>query len=453
MRNCTVVSSLTSEKWMTQAGLVYLCTALARAQYNFQIIDLSGRIVYFDPPEELHLRCDSPYWMNPHSISYGDWMDRYLPSAEQAGDFVFFSSLFSPDIVFHARYSHNIKTSNPEAVTAIGGAALAGLRQEQLEFLASFFDYVLIGHDVDMLLRGVFNNKSRSQKQGVIVRAIDPPGFRPDYSLVHLEDFVTVYTGHGCYYGKCRFCDYPARAYQKIVFRNCVDVAGDAYKVYQLQPSVSDIVLTQDSYTAKHLAGTAHEIGRYGGYIPYNLMLRAEPWVTQEIGEILGKSGCTDVFIGAEALNDEILQVLNKGVTTREILNSVKALSEYVDVTIGIILFVPGVSENALNSQLKYIEELLPYLCRIEPEVLTVVNGSGFAHNPSRHGIILDATENLLNDSWCFGLSPDIPWTMTDTDLMEKWFEHTHELRGLCSEYVKAEYWRTIKCLQTEYYS
>ena len=70
----------------------------------------------------------------------------------------------------------------------------------------------------------------------------------------------------------------------------------------------------------------------------------ASQWVNQEIGEILAKSGCTDVFIGAEALNDEILQVLNKGVTTRDILNSVKALSEYVDVTIGMILFVPGVS-------------------------------------------------------------------------------------------------------------
>ena len=450
MRDCTVVSSLSSEKRMTQAGLVYLCTGLVRARCNFQVIDLSGRIVYFRSPKELHLRCNSPCWMNPDSIRYGDWMDRYLPSADQTGDLVFFSSLFSPDIVFHARYSHNIKTFNPEAVTAIGGAALAGLRQEQLEFLTGFFDYVLVGHDVDMLLRWVFNKKSRGQGKGEIVRAIAPPGFKPDYSLVRLEDFVTVYTGHGCYYGKCRFCDYAARAYQKIVFRNCIDVAMDVYKVYKLQPSVSDIVLTQDSYTAKHLVGTAHEIGRYGGYIPYNLMLRAESWVTQEIGEILAKSGCTDVFIGAEALNDEILQVLNKGVTTRDILNSVKALSEYVDVTIGMILFVPGVSEGALNSQLECIEELLPYLYRIEPEVLTVVNGSGFACEPSRYGIILYATENLLNDSWCFGLSPDIPWTMTDTDLMEKWFEHAHKLRELCSEYVKAEYWGAIECLQTK---
>lgn len=214
-----------------------------------------------------------------------------------------------------------------------------------------------------------------------------------------------------------------------------------------------DIVLTQDSYTQEHLLGTAREIGRYGGHIPYNLMLRAETWVTHEIGEILASSGCTDVFIGAEALDDELLQILNKGMTAYDILNAVKVLSEYVDVTIGMILFVPGVSKGALHSQLKRLEELLPYLYSIEPEVLTVVNGSAFACNSSRYGIILHATENLLNDSWCFGLSQDIPWTMADTDLMEKWFEHARELRELCSEYVKPEYWDAIECLRRKYYS
>ena len=452
MRNCTVVSSLTSEKGMTQAGLVYLCTALERAKYKFQVVDLSGKIVYFYPPDELHSKCNSPSWMNPDSIRYGDWMDHYLPSIDQVGDLVFFSSSFSPDIVFHARYSHNLKTSNPKVTTAIGGVALATLRKEQLELLTRFFDYVLIGHDIDTLLRQVLNNESRPKEHGEIVRAIAAPEFRPDYSLIPLDDFVSVYTGHGCYYSKCRFCDYPARAYQKIVFRCCSDVANDIHCIYQLRPTVRDIVLTQDSYTQEHLLETAREIGRYGGHIPYNLMLRAETWVTGEIGEILASSGCTDVFIGAEALDDELLQILNKGMTAYDILNAVKVLSEYVDVTIGMILFVPGVSKGALRSQLKRLEELLPYLYSIEPEVLTVVNGSAFARDPSRYGIILHATENLLNDSWCFGLSQDIPWTMADSQLIEIWLRYVDELRELCSEYVKPEYWSAVQFLRTEHH-
>lgn len=179
MRNCTVVSSLTSEKGMTQAGLVYLCTALARAKYNFQVVDLSGKIVYFYPPDELHSKCNSSSWMNPDSISYGDWMDRYLPSIDQVGDLVFFSSSFSPDIVFHARYSHNIKTSNPKATTAIGGVALATLRKEQLELLTRFFDYVLIGHDVGTLLRQVLNNRAGLKSMERSLRQLSHQNLNP----------------------------------------------------------------------------------------------------------------------------------------------------------------------------------------------------------------------------------------------------------------------------------
>jgi len=452
VRNCSVVSSLTCEKCMTQAGLVYLCTALRKACLNFRFIDLRGRISYFDPPNEFRSKCNSINWMNPDSITYGGWMDHYLPSHDDADNFVFFSSLFSPDIIFQARYSHNIKASDPNVVTAIGGGALATLRQEQLAILTLFFDYVLVGHDVSALLARAFNNNDRRKKRGEIVRAIAAPEINPDYSLIPIDDFVSVYTGHGCYYGKCSFCDYPARAYQKIVFRSPVDVANDIHQIYKIRPSVADIVLTQDSYNRKYLFETAYEIGCHGGHIPYNLMLRAESWVSQEIGELLARSGCTDVFIGAEALDDRLLQVLNKGVTVRDILNAVKVLSEYVDVTIGMILFVPQATKSALHSQLKLLEELLPYLYSIEPEVLTIVNGSAFARDPSRYGIILNATENVLNDSWCFGLSQDIPWTLADTELIGSWLAHADGLRKLCGEYVKLEYWDAIECIRRNYH-
>jgi hypothetical protein len=177
-------------------------------------------------------------------------------------------------------------------------------------------------------------------------------------------------------------------------------------------------------------------------------MLRAEPWVTRDVGRVLAESGCTDVFVGAEALDDEILKVLNKGVTTERVLNAIKALAEFVDVTIGMILFVPAVDQRSLDSQLDRIEGLLPYLHSIEPEVLTVVSGSLFARDPSRYGVILHATENTLNDSWCYGLSPDIPWAMADTRLMDRWFDHVERLQKKCSGYVNEQYWKAVRQLR-----
>jgi hypothetical protein len=177
-------------------------------------------------------------------------------------------------------------------------------------------------------------------------------------------------------------------------------------------------------------------------------MLRAETWITDEIGESLAKSGCTDVFIGAEALDEEILTVLNKGLVVENIINAIKILSKYVKVTIGMILFIPDVNEKSLINQLKNIETILPYLYSIEPEILTIVHGSDFALNPLKYGINLYETNNPINNSWCFGLSHDIPWSMADTNLMKKWFDFFRNLKELCINHVKPSYWQSIEELE-----
>jgi len=433
---------------MTQAGAVYLCTALTNANLSYKLLDLSGRLDYSNTPKELNTKCNSPSWLNPNSIKHGDWIDDYLPNSTDIGGYVFFSSLYSPDVVFHARLSYNIKKENPKAITVLGGCAVASLQREQLELLSNFFDYILIGHDVEALLNEVIEGTKNTKSNCSVVKKISPPSFRPDYSLLSLNELVTVYSGHGCYYGKCSFCDYHSRAYQKLVFRSAKEVAQDINQIYQLHPNVKDIVLTQDSYTKKYLNETVLEITRLGGQIPYNLMLRAETWISDEIGENLAKSGCTDVFIGVEALDEEILTILNKGLVVENIINAIKILSKHVKVTIGMILFIPGISEKSLINQLKNIETILPYLYSIEPEILTIVNGSAFALNPLKYGINLYETNNPINNSWCFGLSHDIPWSMADTNLMEKWFVFSRNLKELCINHVKSGYWQSIEELE-----
>lgn len=434
----------------TQAGLVYLLTALSRAGYAAEVVDLSGTFGFYDPPEELYCSCDSPEWMSPDGILRGEWMDEYLPPAEVVGDLVFFSAQFSPDLVFHARYSHNLRKSNPKVTTAIGGAALAGLREEQLDVAAMFFDHVLVGYDVEALLCHALDHKGQRARQGEIVKAMAAPGFSPDYSLVPLGDFVSVYTGHGCYYGRCRFCDFPSRAEGEVSFRAAAEVAADIKCIQAIRPGVRDIFLTHDSYSCHYLQETLSEVERHCGHVPFSLMLRAEPWVTEELGEQLAKLGCTNVFIGAEGLDDEILQLLNKGLSTESIVRVIRALSKFVDITIGMILFVPNVSKIALDSQLRQLEAILPFVRSIEPEILTVVNGSEFAESPSDYGIILNATERVINDSWCFGLSHDIPWTMSDPRQIETWFRHAAELRRLYGDRVEPTYWTNVDRLKAD---
>jgi hypothetical protein len=173
-------------------------------------------------------------------------------------------------------------------------------------------------------------------------------------------------------------------------------------------------------------------------------MLRGEKWVSEELGKLLGESGCTDVFIGAESLNDEILRILNKGLSTENIINAIKNLSKYVKVTLGLMLFIPSVTEKQLDEQLLTVERILPDLSDIEPEILSVVQGAEFASHPDNYGIKLWATEQNINDSWCYGLSPDIPWAFCNSGDVQVWFEYYDKLRGLIEDFVQPHYWDSI---------
>jgi hypothetical protein len=210
-------------------------------------------------------------------------------------------------------------------------------------------------------------------------------------------------------------------------------------------------MLSSDSFTEQDLTGLASCLGKYGLGVPYNLMLRGEKWISDQIGASLGESGCTDVFIGAEALDNNVLRLINKGITVESIINAVKCLSSSVKVTIGLLLFIPRVTERQLQSQIKNLERVIPYIHAVEPEILSVVQATEFARRHSEYGMRLWATEKTINDSWCYGLSPDIPWTFEDGNEAEMWFRFCEQLREMLGDYVEPHYWDSIDAVRLRF--
>lgn len=80
----------------------------------------------------------------------------------------------------------------------------------------------------------------------------------------------------------------------------------------------------------------------------------------------------------------------------------------------------------------------------IEPEILSVVQGSAFADNPEKYGIQLWATERTINDSWCYGLSPDIPWSFQNDKDADAWFKFYDRLQTLIYDFVEPHYWNAV---------
>jgi len=56
--------------------------------------------------------------------------------------------------------------------------------------------------------------------------------------------------------------------------------------------------------------------------------------------------------------------------------------------------------------------------------------------NLALYGIQLWATERTINDSWCYGLSPDIPWTFKNIKEAEMWFKFYVKLKDLIYDFV-----------------
>ncbi|MDD2900809.1 MAG: radical SAM protein [Syntrophales bacterium] len=446
-----IVSSPTCEKDKTQAGVVYLATVLKDLGLEFDLLDLSGTIDYFDPPEEFFSPCDSEFWRSSRIFSDFTWLDQHLPTTYAEYDAVFYSSLFSPDILIQGRHALNQKHHFPNSLCIVGGSALSCLDDQQLSVVTSIFDFVCTGYDIREMISAILQEKPRLPKSGVgkHIRTNGNVFVQPDYRLVDVRRFVTSYSGHGCEWGKCRFCNSSLNC--GIFCRPIPELIDEIEQLAGLNGMVKDVMLSSDSFTEDYLTSLASSLSDRKSKVPYNVMLRGERWVSNGLGDKLRKSGCSDVFIGAEALCDEILSVMNKGLNTSSILNAIKALSSHVQVILGLILFVPGVTEKQLNEQLQNIEKILPHVSAIEPEILTVIQRTEFAKEPGRYGIQLWAKEKAVNDSWCYGLSPDIPWTFTSDRDARTWFRYYEKLRRLTQGFVEPHYWDSIDEVQSRF--
>ncbi len=445
MKKALIVSSPTSENDKFQSSLIYLATALNNIEVQFDILDLSGQIDYFDPPEEFLSSCDSEYWLSPQIFQEASWLDDYLPEVSEKYDAIIYSALFSLDILVHGRHSINQKKVLPDCVTAIGGPVLSCLNNGQIAIIMEVFDYVCCGYDVEYFISEIVKNKpadNNSNHRHLKTHSL--VNIQPDYSLQDIRPFITVYSGHGCNWGKCRFCNSVFQSNPQYYSRPAVEIANDFEQISRLKPGFKDVMLSSDSFTQKNLMDLASCLKNRKINVPYNIMLRGEKWLSEDLGELLNESGCTDVFIGAESLNGKILNILNKGVNTENIINAVTNLSKHVNVILGLLLFIPGATEKQLDDQLLAIEKVLPEVDAIEPEILSVVQGTEFASHPEKYGIKLWANERTINDSWCYGLSPDIPWTFINEKESEIWFKHYDKLRSLLEGFVQPHYWDSI---------
>lgn len=400
-----ILTSPTTSEDTAQSSIFYLVKLLQ--SMKLEMLDLSGMIDFYDPPEEMfkdQTNCSS-------SVFNENWIDKYIPECEKEYDLIYASALFSMDIILQGRYVKKCKEVNPKARAVIGGQAVKNLDYSQSKAVFSVFDRIFKGY----------------------------LPIRPDYDLdlYKLKTFVTIATGTGCDWKKCRFCNNGKERYS---LRNVDEVTEDFLRISEIMDA--EVMLSSDSMPIARINELSSTLINAGNEQMYNLMMRADKGVNETFSRKLRRSGCSDVFIGGEILNDTGLALVNKGTTVTIIKDTAKNLSSSgIDVQLGLILFLPSTSERQLENQLCNLEEILPHVSGIEPESLSVLYNSEFYKNSSAYGICLYPEKNSIFPAWCHGLSPDIPWGFKDDADYFVWERHIDSLRQVLNGYVDEKYW------------
>jgi hypothetical protein len=159
----------------------------------------------------------------------------------------------------------------------------------------------------------------------------------PDYADLPLKQYLSVIEivnpmhrlwsdgrwnkltlAHGCYWGKCTFCDISLdyiKNYEPIT----ADILCDRIETIIKQTGEHGFHFVDEAAPPKLLRDLAIEILRRGITISWWTNIRFEKNFTADLCQLLKASGCIAVSGGLEVASDRLLEMIQKGVTVAQV--------------------------------------------------------------------------------------------------------------------------------------
>ena len=132
---------------------------------------------------------------------------------------------------------------------------------------------------------------------------------------------------HGCYWGKCAFCD-GSLDYIGRYETAPISVVVDRMEQIIAQTGQSGFHFVDEAASPAVLRKLAEEILRRKLTVSYWTNIRFEKSFTSELCYLLAQSGCIAVSGGLEVASERILKLINKGITIETARESMKNLAE-----------------------------------------------------------------------------------------------------------------------------
>lgn len=278
---------------------------------------------------------------------------------------VCFSVPFPGNLYSAFRCAQFIKANFPNVKTAMGGGfPNTELRELKDQRVFKFFDFITLddgelpiellydfvtSSEVEMPLKRTFllennqvvykNNSTRHDYKQSEVGT-------PDYSDLLLDKYISVIEvanpmhslwsdgrwnkltmAHGCYWGKCTFCDISLD-YIKLYEPIAAKILVDRMEELIAQTGENGFHFVDEAAPPALMREVALEIIKRKLVVTWWTNIRFEKSFTADLCLLLKESGCIAVSGGLEVASDRLLELIKKGVTVEQVAQVTRNFTE-----------------------------------------------------------------------------------------------------------------------------
>jgi len=275
-----------------------------------------------------------------------------------------FSVPFPGNLYSAFRCAQYIKSQHPNMKVAMGGGfPNTELRSVSDVRVFEFFDFITLDDGelpIELLFSYIQNSDSQEFKRTFILEngavvyknTTSKADYKqsavgtPDYSDLLLDKYISVIEianpmhslwsdgrwnkltmAHGCYWGKCTFCDISLD-YIKLYEPIAANLLVDRMEELIAQTHETGFHFVDEAAPPSLMKALALEILNRKLTVTWWTNIRFEKNFTQDLCYLLKASGCIAISGGLEVASDRLLQLIDKGVTVEQVARVTKNFTE-----------------------------------------------------------------------------------------------------------------------------
>ena len=275
-----------------------------------------------------------------------------------------FSVPFPGNLYSAFRCAQFLKANYPEIKIAMGGGfPNTELRDLKDKRVFEFFDFItlddgelpieLLNSNIEIPNSKEFKRTFLLENDEVVYKNNSPKSDykqsevgTPDYSDLLLDKYISVIEianpmhslwsdgrwnkltmAHGCYWGKCTFCDISLdyiKLYEPIAAKTLVDRMEELIA----QTGENGFHFVDEAAPPALMREVALEILKRNLKVTWWTNIRFEKSFTQDLCILLAASGCIAISGGLEVASDRLLELIKKGVTVEQVAQVTRNFTE-----------------------------------------------------------------------------------------------------------------------------